>query len=256
MCRFFDAFFKNYYIKSNTKFITKSELAKQFLINKGIKEQNVKTIGVGIDVQMLGDENNVCTDNVYNEMLNDKDEIKLLYIGRIEERRNILFILDVFAELKKEYDNIRLYIIGSGEKEYEILVDDKIKELKIDNDVVWQRKIQQKYLSNIYKLSDIFLLPTKYEIFGMVILEAMYYGTVVITTQNGGSNTLIKNNENGIIYDELDKNKWAQAIKHILLNQKLKLEIEKNAHDTICEKYTWDAMALQFIEQYNNLNHV
>ena len=68
--------------------------------------------------------------------------------------------------------------------------------------------MEQKYLSDVYNLADFFLLPTKYEIFGMVLLEAMYYKTVVLTTDNGGSSTLIDNGRNGYILQDENASKF------------------------------------------------
>ena len=73
-------------------------------------------------------------------------------------------------------------------------------------------KISVKNLSNGWFL----LLPTEYEIFGMVLLEAMYYKTVVLTTQNGGSSTLIQNGLNGYIMQIENGWEWANTILSIL----------------------------------------
>ena len=73
--------------------------------------------------------------------------------------------------------------------------------------------MEQKYLAGVYGLADIFLLPTEYEIFGMVLLEAMYYHSVVLTTLNGGSSTLIDNGKNGFVLTLNNANDWADCIE-------------------------------------------
>lgn len=80
--------------------------------------------------------------------------------------------------------------------------------------------MEQKYLSGVYNLADFFLLPTEYEIFGMVLLEAMYYKTVVLTTDNGGSSTLIDNGRNGYILK--DKKASELVIYYMIKNSLLK----------------------------------
>ena len=102
-------------------------------------------------------------------------------------------------------------------------------------------------------MSDIFLLPTQYEIFGMVLLEAMFFGTPVITTENGGSATLIRNGENGIICDSLSSNDWAKAILSITENKNLQNTISQNAENTIKNHFTWDRLADTFIGVYKTL---
>lgn len=66
-------------------------------------------------------------------------------------------------------------------------------------------------MPTVYQSCDAFSLPTRYEIFGMVLLEAMYYGLPTFTTYNGGSSTLM-NQENGIIINSIDMIKLSKII--------------------------------------------
>ena len=75
----------------------------------------------------------------------------------------------------------------------------------------YAERMEQKYLSGLYQASDFFLLPTRYDIFGMVLLEAMYYGLAVLTTHNGGSTMMIRDGENGFCL-QLDAVIWARLI--------------------------------------------
>lgn len=248
MCKAFDAIFLKKYIKQNTQFIVKSNLAKKFLVDKGIEQSNVHTIGVGIDTQMLVSNRVPCNDEIYRRMAADKDAIKILYVGRFEERRNIRFIIDVFQKVQEKNDKAKLYMIGTGEKEYVQSCFSYINELGLKNKVVWQEKMEQKFLSGIYQMADFFVLPTEYEIFGMVLLEAMYYKTVVLTTQNGGSSTIMHSGENGFILEQNDLDAWVNCI--LQLEQKEKEFIANNAYQTVKDKYTWDALSDKFLEQY------
>ena len=108
MCFVFDRFFLKRYLKLGTNFITKSNLAQKFLENKGVKVSNVKTIGVGIDTQMLSNGEYECREPLFVTMKDDKS-LKILYIGRFEERRNILFIFEIFSEILKKI-LMQLYI--------------------------------------------------------------------------------------------------------------------------------------------------
>lgn len=243
--------FLNRYRKIGTHFITKSKLAQEFLGSKGIKASNVKTIGVGIDTQMLSNGKTECSEPLFLEMCKD-EKVKLLYIGRFEERRNIPFIFDIFAEILKKSVNATLYMIGTGDKDYTEKCWKHATELGIRENIVYQEKMEQKYLSDVYNLADFFLLPTKYEIFGMVLLEAMYYKTVVLTTDNGGSSTLIDNGRNGYILQDENASKWANVVSEVT-SEKMNA-VKEAAHDTIADQYTWDKLADSFMESYKKLD--
>lgn len=252
MCSIFDMFFLKRYLKFGTHFITKSKMAQDFLENKGIKRVNVGTVGVGIDTQMLSNSKEVCTEPLFLTMNQDKN-LKLLYIGRFEKRRNIHFILDVFSDVINKGIDATLYMIGTGDKDY---IDDcwnYAENKNIKRRIVYQEKMEQKYLAGVYNLADIFLLPTEYEIFGMVLLEAMYYHSVVLTTLNGGSSTLIDNGKNGFILTLDNPNEWADCIERISRDKNAAINICDLASYKIREGFTWDKLADRFIEQYNRV---
>lgn len=250
MCKVFDILFLKQYITQETKFIVKSNLAKKFLTNKGIKESNISVIGVGIDIQMLSSKETECTEKIYLNMKKNSDVLKLLYIGRFEKRRNIFFVIDIFKKVLEHGTNAMLFMIGSGKHKYLKTVFKYIDKLGIREKIIWQEKIEQKYLSNIYQLADFLLLPTKYEIFGMVLLEAMYYRTIVLTTWNGGSSMLVQNGKNGFIIEDKNPDVWAKHITNIE-NNKIKMQqIQNNAVKTIKDYYTWDVLADKFTTEY------
>lgn len=226
---------------------TKSVLATEYLKNKGI--QNVTTIGVGLDLDNL--RGNVSGNNIFVEKLKSKkDNHKyLLYIGVLEPRRNILFLLEVFSEILKKDVNYRLVLIGKGKNEYTKQVDGKIEELGIEDKIIRSTKIEQKFLPEIYKTCDAFLLPTRYEIFGMVLLEAMYYGLPVFTTYNGGSSMIMDEN-NGVVVPELNIEKWSQKVIEVLADTNKTQYISRNACKKIENEFTWDALSEKFLDVY------
>lgn len=250
MCKVFDAVFLKTYIRQGSKFIVKSKMAEEFLNQKGIHSDNICVAGVGLDAQMLSNGNNVCEEKLYIKMQQDESELKLLYVGRFEERRNLFFILDVFAKVHLENSKSRLYLIGTGDKAYIHNVFKYAETLGIRDDISWQERMEQKYLSNIYQLADFFLLPTEYDIFGMVLLEAMYYKAVVLTTRNGGSSTLIQDGKNGYILEAEDATKWSKCILSTSQNRPLMKQIEDNASNIIKHEFTWDSLAERFMMAY------
>lgn len=243
-CAVINKLFVPTYIKKNITFDTKNHLSEIFLREKGITD--VTSIGVGIDLSII--ENKAKEDNEFIDRikaLRKNGKKILLYIGRIEPRRNILFLLDIIKEVSKTKD-ISLVIIGkTTSQEYGNIVFGKMKEMK--EHVEYCPLLDQKYLRAIYRLSDIFLLPTIYEIFGMVLLEAMYYKLPVITTLNGGSDLMIKSGENGYILKNNDVKLWSSTILNVLNNPEISQQIGEKSHNTIVNNFTWDALAVKFI---------
>lgn len=235
--------------KKNMIVATKSVLATDYIRNKGIED--VTTIGVGLDLDNLTrSEENIQSHEFIKKLKNTGNGKILLYIGVLEPRRNIPFLLNVFKKVNNQNSDYKLVIIGKGKLEYVSMCMEKIEKLGIKDKVIYRESLEQKYMPAVYQACDAFLLPTRYEIFGMVLLEAMYYGLPVFTTYNGGSSTLM-NEYNGVIIDNLDINEWSDEIAKVLTDKNRCREIGENAHKTISEKYTWDALAYRFIEVYS-----
>ena len=244
--------FNNKY--KRVKCLAKSNLAKKLLNNKGFF--NVETIGVGLDTSRL-EIDNIKDNDFIEKLYKDKEQQKLkylLYIGKIEKRRNILFLISLLS--KNINDNIKLIIIGNGEEKYKKKCLKYAKKMGVFDKIIYKENIGQEEVKKIYKIADIFLLPTEYEIFGMVLLEAMYLGLPVITTLNGGSSTIIENNVDGIICN-LDISKWNKAINKLLNDNKFYKNISENSSNKIKTKYTWDALSIKFIKNYEEVisNH-
>lgn len=253
MCKVFNIFFLKRYIKIGTKFMVKSNLAQQFLISKGIREKNIKVVGVGIDLGALIVPDNSQLPEFINGIDEFENEIKLLYIGRFEERRNITFLFDVIKSLSAIMPNIKLIMVGHGDNEYVNQCFKYADEIGITRFIYRIERLEQRYLSYVYKKTNFFLLPTKYEIFGMVLLEAMHFGSVVLTTKNGGSDITIKDRENGIILKDSDPIEWAKIIATIYEDKDLYQKLSKNAQKSINKHFTWDNLVDRFIDFYEKV---
>lgn len=228
---FFDAS-----IAEKVRVFTKSNLAQTHLEKMGFK--NVRTIGVGLDTERFVQSKAIDL----NEFgINDSD-IVLSYIGTIDERRNVLFALNVLSTIVRKRNNVKLLLVGKENDRYWRRCVSYIEKKGLRNNVVHIKKLDQDMLPSVYIRSTAFLFPTLYDIFGMVLLEAMYFGTPVVSSVNGGSTTLIKSGENGYICD-FDVEQWASALEKILLSNSLQEKIGDNARKTIRNRFTWGKIA-------------
>ena len=244
-CKIFDKVFLPLRKYKDTVVISKSTLATEFLHRKGFG--NVTTAGVGLDIDNFG---NSAQFGMFEESGNANKQI--LYVGKLEERRNLYFLIEVFRKLKEKDSEYRFVIIGNGEKEYKDKFLDSIKEEITNGSIEYQEKAEQRELVKYYRSSSFFILASQYEIFGMVLLEAMYFGTPVVSSMNGGSCTLIQNGYNGYVMEEFDSDKWVKCIWDSMQDENLLKNMRLNAKKTIDESYTWDKLADEFIEVYEN----
>lgn len=90
-----------------------------------------------------------------------------------------------------------------------------IQDRNLEQKCVILGKLRQEELPALYKASDLFLLASDYEIYGMVILEAMYFGTPVISTLTAGAEVLITSGEDGMIIPNKKADTWSHVIAEL-----------------------------------------
>ncbi|MCI8527547.1 MAG: glycosyltransferase family 4 protein [Lachnospiraceae bacterium] len=248
MAKCFDLVFLKRYLRLNTFFITKSRLAEAYLRGKGI--ENITAVGVGIDREVLSTRREDTLDFLQKAKRNgDK---KLIYIGRLEPRRNIFFLLDILKELNKRV-RVSLILVGKGDKAYKDDFFRRAKELDLLERIIYREQIEQKYMEQLYGCAEVFLLPTIYDIYGMVLLEAMYFKKAVVTTVNGGSNMMMENGKNGFVIDTFDIAPWCDIIRRLFEDEEYRQKIGDSAHRTVSESYTWEALSGKFLAIYHRM---
>lgn len=244
MSFFFDLFFLKDYKRLETSFLTKSHLAEEYLRKKRL--QNVKTIGVGIDADSFK-----CNidDNKFICELKHHSEDKILYIGKLEPRRNVFFLIDIVKEICA-HKQVLLVIVGDGRPRYVKSFFNYAKKMGVYDNLLYCKSIQQNSIWKLYTMTNVFVIPTRYDIFGMVILEAMYFRKCVFTTLNGGSEMMIKNGENGYVFSGFDVEEWSDKVLEVLNSRIKQNELGDRAHKTVEERFTWDVLCLDFIDLY------
>lgn len=250
----FDALFIWRINYKNVHVLTKSVLAENDLRIKGFS--SVKTVGVGLNPYML--ESNVMDlpQIIQDLQANKNDNRYLLFIGEISHRKNLLFLIDILNRLVNNgnHINYKLIVVGkNSDQEYFDSCMKKVHQYNLDNNIQFCGVIEQKYLKELYSLADVFLLPTQYDIYGMVYLEAMYFGIPVVTTLCGGSSTLIENGKTGFIQSLDDPKGWERSIIDILTNQEKHDEMTREGMKLIRERYLWEKLATVFEQEYCKL---
>ena len=168
----------------------------------------------------------------------------LLYVGALESRRNPMFLLQVLQRLPSDY---ALMIVGDGPQRKEMA--DYVAAQGMTN-VVMTGKLKQEQLPAIYHAADAFLLASNYEIFGMVILEAMYFGCPVISTATAGA-TIIIEATTGVVMPRMDIELWKNCIMDICDNEERLRMMKERCKAAIRSEYVWDKAADKFVGLYD-----
>lgn len=242
---FYDVLFSKKINKGLKHKFVKSELAKEFLENKGFTD--LKVLGVGLDIERFDADIEITSE--VKELMSYMNSNKcLLYVGALSDRKNFPFLLDVYSKIRKQNSDVKLVIIGKGKKTY---VNKYMNKLSHDDreNIFMLEKVDNSQLKYIYPLARAFLLPSKLEIYGMVLLEAMYLGAPVVTSWNGGSSVLINGKNTGQIVKKFDVKQWAVATQKYLDDSEFAKEVADNAKSLIEKEFVWDVLAKKILEE-------
>lgn len=180
--------------------------------------KNTCVIYDGIDVNSFYKEREIFVDN----------EIKIGIIGRVDFQKRQNIFLEACGLLKKEYPNIKCYVVGGYfEDEYYKQLKSVVEEYDIDGNVVFTGFVED---SSVYtKQCDIICACSHAEAFGLITVEALLSGALVIASDSGCNLELIKDNETGYLFRCDDIKDLYLKMKYAIENKNKSVVIAKDA---------------------------
>ena len=182
--------------------------------------------------------------------------VRILTIGRLVEKKGIVYLLEAVYLLLKRGIPVQLYIVGKGMEESRL--KHFCRQFGLEQAVVfmgWQNPAQIK---DLYDYSDVFVLPSILASNGdrdgipNVILEAMSVGVPVVTTSVSGIPEVIQNGFNGLLVSERDSEQLANAIFTLVSDIQLRSFFVKNARKTVQEKFDSNQCNQLLIKLFGN----
>ena len=160
-----------------------------------------------------------------SNVLLDSNELNLVSVGRLHEMKGYDRLIDTIYKLKSDgiFDNVKLRIYGDGPL-FESL-NQKISDLKLTNDIFLMGRVMNPY--KYIKNSDLFILSSIYEPFGLVIVESLTLGVPVLATLNSATDKLISNNYNGLIVENSLDGLYS-GLKKIIENKEILKKYKNN----------------------------
>jgi glycosyltransferase involved in cell wall biosynthesis len=200
-----------YVCKRASQGIAISNAVKSYLIERG----EVPT-GYTIDVVHYGFEKDTSTNAaglglITNVMAGQSSNYKIGTIGRLVSQKDYPTLLSAFSSVLKSMPNIDLYVVGEGYLQKDLI--ELSKSLGIKGQVHWIGKTE--YIKEFLSKIDLFILPSKYEGFGLVLLEAMVAKKPVIAANNSAIPEVLGKTYEGL-FSTGDANALAQQIKTVI----------------------------------------
>lgn len=183
-----------------------------------------------------------------------QDEPVALYVGRFAPLKGLDLLLEAVACLKKRLSNLKLLVVGGDGLRSTGTLDliEQSKHLGIMQHVSFVGRIEHDNLPNYYNAADLLVVPSHYESFGLVVLEALACGTPVAATRFGASETVLQPGRNGAIIASPDAGSVAEAMKRQLTRPPQKRLSRSHIRKTVTA-YDWRQIAAGVGDLYHLL---
>ncbi|MCM1567448.1 MAG: glycosyltransferase family 4 protein [Dehalobacter sp.] len=229
---------------SNQVFSLSQYSKKSMCKNYGIPDHKIKVTYTGVDDLYLSHSKK--SDYSFS------NKYKLLFVGRYgdkNQQKGLDILINALSLITKEL-NVELRVIGPGKPDlYYPLID----RLNLREHIKFLGIKRGDSLIHEYLDSDLFVLPSRRESFGIVLAEAMSLGLPVVSTNVGAIPEVVKNNETGLLVPANDPVTFANAVVHLLIYPNIREEMGKKGISWVYERYTMNTMADKVIEYYKEI---
>lgn len=250
---FFSRMFFSYWMplsyRKATKIITISESTKNDLIRVlKIPKSKIKVINLaaGREFRPIGDKQKIGSIKKKYEIAGNY----FLHVGTLEPRKNLSFLIKVYAVAQKKDSNLPKLVITGKKGWYYQQLFDLVDELKLAGRVIFTGYVKEKDIPYLYNGAIAFLFPSIYEGFGLPLLEAMASGVPVISSNTSSMPEVI--GEAGILLPPDNRKKWIGAIIRISNDKNLHRKLHENGLKQ-AKKFSWEKCAQQTLEVYQEV---
>jgi phosphatidylinositol alpha-mannosyltransferase len=177
--------------------------------------------------------------------------LNILFVGRLEFRKGVNYLLKAYLRIKPEFPDSRLLIVGPGtrlRKRYEKWV----KKNRLE-DVIFTGYVSFEDKVRYYQTADVFCAPaTSRESFGIVLLEAMAMGKPLVATNIAGYASVAADGEEGLLVPPCDAPRLAQALTTVLRDKELREKMGAKGK-LKAKNYSWDNIAQRVFDFYGRV---
>lgn len=171
---------------------------------------------------------------------------RILYVGRLDEPKDPLTLLKAIKIISNQYPEIELTMVGDGEKYNECVNYIQTNKLEKNVSMVgWKSNVSEYYMTH-----DIFAMTSIYESFGLIFLEAGYYGLPIVATNVEGIPEVVEQGKTGLLSSAKNPEAFAQNIIKLIENENLRKQMGQAGHEKVTTQFTSQKMVDQYKKIY------
>ena len=224
---------------------------KKFLQEYKIESKKIQVIHPGVDLERFQRvDREHCRKEIREQFGIDPSDIVILFVSMNFEIKGLDYVMAAVGKTKASYpsQNLKLLVVGKGDyKKYSALA----QKTGIKDNVIFAG-VQKENLEKIYLASDIFMMLSRFDTFGMTVLEAMAASMPVIISSNVGAKDLVREGINGFVIEGMNNADMICEKIGFMLDSKTRNKMAKEAYNTAFGN-RWDAVAKRVEDIYEKM---
>lgn len=192
----------------------------------------------------------------------EKDRI-ILYVGRIDPAKGFMTVIEALGLLKKKdlplYSQLKLIVVGGGRKKENLpgnkeffRIKESIREKKLAGKVIFLGSKKQSELKKYYSAAEALVMPSLYESFGLVPVEAMACGTPALVSRIGEMRNIVQEGKNGFSFRPNSAASLASCLEHFFSNKESLWNAEKIRQSAV-KNFSWEKTAEETYSLFRKL---
>jgi glycosyltransferase involved in cell wall biosynthesis len=172
----------------------------------------------------------------------------LLFVGRLDRRKNIEVLLKAFAQVSKKFKELKLVILGDGPER--VNLENLSRCLGVADKVVFTGFVDDEAKRDYLMQAKLFTLSSTQEGFGIVLVESLALGVPVVSTDCGGPADIIENGKTGYLTKIGDHKKFAEKIEHLLSEDETRKKFGIAGKKTAQERFSIERIGKIILKEY------
>ncbi len=214
----------------------------------GVTEERIAIVPNAVDPSFLVEPTD--PDLVRTKNANEVPETFILSVGTMQPRKNIPLLVRAFARIRKDIPGLKLVLVGGkGGRHYDTAIDDAIREENLGDAVIFPGYVPQEDMPALYALARALCFPSRYEGFGIPLLEAFAAGTPVSASDIPPFHEV--GEESALYFDPENLASCAESLYTLLIDENVRRRCERSGKDRLM-KYSWTASAKEILSCYQS----
>ncbi|MEE9152144.1 MAG: glycosyltransferase family 4 protein [Thermoplasmata archaeon] len=206
----YDKYFAGRVITAAEKIICVSKGEKDKAIDAGFSPDKIVIVPDSVDISRFDN----LREGSFKEVYGLEDDF-VLFVGRLAKNKGLEYLVEAVPEVLKRFPLTKFVLIGEDEGMLQKL-SGRTKSLRVEDKILFLGALDDKEVSQAYLDCTVFVLPSEFEAFGIVLIEAMAAKKPCVATNVGGVPFVVKDGEMGVLVDYADSNGLAEAICGLL----------------------------------------